>query len=160
VSFGSADDRGKSVDCIKIFQEYGATTDDVVYGLYHRLDAAGKVFDIHLAKSRVGQLNRWQHLTVIDDNASQPAVWVNPDGSFLVAWERTETPEGNYIRIRHYKSMADLSKGVFSAEHDMLRTLSKDCEGTPSFESVQINGGLQNSVIKLRFHYFEDSIRD
>ena len=96
----------------------------------------------------------------MDTYASQPAVWVNKDGTFVLAWERTGTPDKNYIRLRYYKSIEDLKKGEYSDEHDIARTLAPDCEGTPSFEDVKINGDLTNSEIKLRFHFYENSIHD
>jgi hypothetical protein len=41
---------------------------------------------------------------------------------------------------------------------DLKRTLAPDCEGTPSFESVQMDGfDIDNSIIKLRFHFWWNS---
>jgi len=108
----------------------------------------------------VGNFAQWQHISKIDTYASQPAIWVNDDGSFLTAWERTGTPDKNYIRLRHYLSIENLKKGQFSDEHDIPRSLAPDCEGTPSFESVKIGGSLKDSEIQLRFHFWEKSIRD
>lgn len=141
-NFGAKDNTGITSDCIKIFQEYGATTDDVVYGLYHNYNSTIETWSVHLACNFVGNFGEWQHIAKIDTYASQPAVWVNEDGTFLLAWERTGTPDKNYIRLRYYKSIDDLKKGTYSDTHDMPRTLAPDCEGTPSFESVKINGSL------------------
>lgn len=42
-----------------------------------------------------------------------------------------------------------------------MRTLAKECEGTPSFESVELeNHNLENSIIKLRFHFWRNSVND
>lgn len=94
----------------------------------------------------------------MDTFASQPAVWVNDDGSVLVAHERTGTPHKNYIRLRYYKSFEDLEMNKFMSQIDLKRTLAPDCEGTPSFESVDISEhDLDNSTIVLRFHYWMNS---
>lgn len=89
-----------------------------------------------------------------------PNIYVNPDDSLLLAYEATERKNGNNIALRYYESILHLRNGTYSGQHLIDRTLSPGCEGTPSFESVQINGGLEDSEIKLRFHFLWDMKKD
>ena len=119
------------------------------------------VFVMKLARTNFDSLGSWEYLMDLDPHASQPTVHVNDNGSILIAYERTGTPYGNYIRLRYYKSFEDLLINKFYSQVDLERQLSPSAEGTPSFESVIIdNHDLDNSVIKLRFHFFDNYIAD
>lgn len=97
----------------------------------------------------------------IDDRASMPAIWVNPDDSLLMAYEVTGTPRGDYLRLRYYESVLHLKNGQVKDEHDIDRSFSISCEGTPSFESVTIvNGNIRDSEISMRFHFYEEMVKD
>ncbi len=61
-------------------------------------------------------LDKWETIIELDTYASQPAIWVNEDGSVLVAHERTGTPHKNYIRVRYYMSFDDLKINKFMSE--------------------------------------------
>jgi hypothetical protein len=47
-------------------------------------------------------------LAFIDERASMPAIWVNPDNTLLMAYEVTGSPKGDYIRLRYYESVLHL----------------------------------------------------
>jgi hypothetical protein len=155
VTFNSLDDIGARVDCINIFQPQGS---DRLYGVYHE-DLNG-YFNLHLAMTdNIGNLSTWTHVVELEDHASQGKMHVHSDGSFILAYEVT-IDDGNSLKLHYYPTLAHLVAAAPTAIHQMPRSLALKAEGTPSFESVQINGSLANSVIKLRFHFWEDRIRD
>lgn len=92
----------------------------------------------------------------LDTYASQPSVYVNDDGSILIAYEQTELVFGNFIRLRYYKSFEDLFANKYQNQIDLRQSLSPIAiGGKPSFESVNIqNHDLDSSEIKIRFHHF------
>ena len=146
------------MDCLEIFQMPGSNTDDELFGVYHMLMEPSNVFKIMLAKTTMNSLGSWEFITDLDNHASQPSVHVNEDGSLLIAHERTETPHGNLIRLRYYKSFSDLMINKFHSQVDLDRQLARDAEGTPSFESVKIiDHDLDNSEIVMRFHYYKNN---
>lgn len=90
------------------------TEDDPIYGIHHVL--VDNKFKVNLVvAANINSLNDWWHIIELDEYASQPAVWVNDDGSILVAYERTGTPNKNYCRIRYYKSFEDLKMNKFKS---------------------------------------------
>lgn len=146
------DDRGISMDSLKVFQ----TGAGEYMGLYHGWQDG--VFSVHLARS--ADLLNWKHVTRLDEHASQPTIRRGDDGSYLLAYEK-DAPNSCWIRLRFYKDIRKLRAGAFQKEHDIERTLAPTAEGTPSFESVRLgDGGLEHSEIKLRFHYFKDAYVD
>ena len=150
------------LDCLKIFQLQNTTSDDIMYGLYHHMDSAKETYSIRLASNFMDSLDQeWTHLAFIDERASMPAIWVNPDNTLLMAYEVTGSPKGDYIRLRYYESVLHLQNGQFKDEHDIDKSFSISCEGTPSFESVTINNGnIRDSEISMRFHFYEDMVKD
>jgi len=144
------DDRGQGMDCLKVFQPVG--TAGTYYGVYHHFQAG--VLVTHLAQSI--DLLQWTHLTALDDHASQPAIHVCDNGGYLLAYEHDE-PNSVWIRLRYYDSLDNLLTAQFQRQFDIDRTLAPTAEGTPSFERVEIGPeGLEQSQVKLRFHYYKD----
>ena len=144
------DDGGRSMDCVEIFQPAGHGYKGV-YGIHHT--RAGGVFSIHLAHSM--DLIQWKHVVALDDHASQPAIWETHLGGYLVAYEK-DAPNSCWMRIRFYKNLPQLRAGRHAKGVDIPRSLAPTAEGTPSFESVKMDGDdLSNSEIRLRFHYFK-----
>lgn len=143
------DDRGQGMDCLKVFQPVG--TSGTYYGVYHNFQAG--VLVTHLARST--DLVQWTHLTALDDHASQPAIHVCDNGGYLLAYEHDE-PNSVWIRLRYYDSLDHLLTARFQRQFDIERTLAPTAEGTPSFETVEIGPeGLEQSQVKLRFHYYK-----
>lgn len=144
------DDRGRGMDCLKVFQPAVAPQAGVYYGVYHNYQQG--VLVSHLARSK--DLVTWTHLVELDKNASQPAIHSCDNGGFLLAYEHDE-PNSVWIRIRYYEDLAALIAGQFQRQCDIPRTLAPTAEGTPSFESVRLgNAGIASSEIELRFHYY------
>jgi hypothetical protein len=144
--------QGRRMDCLKVFQPLGSEYHGVYFGLYHRLENG--VFNIRLATST--DLKTWQDIKTLDEHASQPTVYSGDDGRVLVAYEK-DAPNSCWIRLRSYDDLTHLQEGTFSREFDIQRSLAPTAEGTPSFESVTMGqGGVGDSEIRLRFHYFKD----
>lgn len=146
------DDRGRGMDCLKVFQPAVAPEAGVYYGVYHNYQQG--VLVSHLARST--DFVTWTHLVELDKNASQPAMHSCDNGGFLLAYEHDE-PNSVWIRIRYYEDLAALIAGNFQRQFDIPRTLAPTAEGTPSFEVVRVgNEGIESSEIKLRFHYYRN----
>jgi len=146
--YGARDDKGRSLDCLKVFQ-VGKAAYMAVYHCYEK-----KRFGLHLARSR--DLLRWEHVTTLDAHASQGTVQRTRDGAFLLAYEK-DAPNSCWIRLRLFENLARLAKGQFRREFDVPRSLAPTAEGTPSFERIAFPGGrVDQSRIDLRFHYFKD----
>lgn len=145
------DDQGRGMDCLKVFQHKGNAPGEVM-GVYHH--RKGGIFSIHLARS--SNLVNWTHLTALDRHASQATIWPCDNGAFLLAYEK-DAPNSCWIRIRYYENQTSLISGKHVREFDIARTLAPTAEGTPSFESVTMDGNnLDASEIRLRFHYFRN----
>lgn len=144
------DDRGRGMDCLKVFQPAVAPEAGVYYGVYHNYQQG--VLVSHLARSK--DFVTWTHLVELDNHASQPTIHSCDNGGFLLAYEHDE-PDSVWIRIRYYEDLAAFRAGKFQRQFDMPRTLAPTAEGTPSFEVVRVgNAGIESSEIKLRFHYY------
>jgi hypothetical protein len=143
--------KGRGMDCLKIFQPLSDENKGSYFGVYHHLNN-GK-FGIHLTKST--DLRTWQDIKLLDNNASQATIYPCEEGSFLLAYEK-DAPNSCWIRLRYYTSMTHLLDGRHSEERDIPRSLAPTAEGTPSFESVTIGkNGIEQSEIHLRFHFFK-----
>lgn len=145
--YRATDDHGRSLDCLKIIE---LVPGDYL-GVYHTL--RDREFQLHLGRST--NLLHWSHRTVLDQRASQGAIWHGPRGDFLLAYE-VNVPKAVIIRLRHYANLDALLNARLDREIDLPRTLAPTAEGTPSFERVQLNGDLTTSRIDLRIHYYRD----
>jgi len=67
------------------------------------------VFNTFLARSPDG-LNNWEQIVILQDNASQGKVWINPDGHDILLLFETAANDGNYISIKHYKNLASMKR--------------------------------------------------
>ncbi|MGC6466564.1 MAG: hypothetical protein ACON5N_13350 [Akkermansiaceae bacterium] len=146
--FGMRDNGGRSMDCLEVFQ---APNRGAIFGVYHTMK--DKVFSVHLAQTK--DLTEWEHVVVLDSHASQAAIHQTAEGAFMIALEK-DAPNSCWIRLLHYPHFASLIQGKHQRFIDLPRSLAPTAEGTPSFESVSIpDGDLSQSVIKLRFHFYE-----
>lgn len=145
--YRATDDAGRTLDCLKIHE---LAPGDYL-GVYHTL--RNREFQLHLARST--NLLHWTHRTVLDQRASQGAIWHGPRGDFLLAYE-VNVPKAVIIRLRHYANLDALLNARLDREIDLPRTLAPTAEGTPSFERVELDGGLATSRIDLRLHYYRE----
>lgn len=80
------------------------------YGLYHTLDPSISNYNMYLAKSKDG-INDWQHITMLDQYASQARSWIAPNGKDIVVVYENSRKAGdssNYISLKHFESLEDL----------------------------------------------------
>lgn len=148
--FGLRDDKGRTMDCLEVFQPAGKSE---IYGVYHSLK--DQVFSVHLARTK--DLKKWTYETTLDSHASQAAIHETASGAYLLAVEK-DAPNSCWIRLRHYPDLAHLLTGKHDREIDLPRTLAPTAEGTPSFDSVDIpNGDLSRSTIHLRHHFYREA---
>jgi hypothetical protein len=142
--YGTRDDRGRSMDTLKILPRGRG-----YLGVYHTL-AAGR-FDVQLATSR--NLVRWRHRATLAVNASQPTIARRPGGGYLVAYEKDAGCRNgnNCLAFRRYGSARQLLRGgQRGRERRIARTFSKCAEGTPNFYKVTAR------TFEIGFHYFQD----
>jgi len=126
-------------------------------GVYHWPTGKGPAdFAVGLATSK--DLLRWENVAELDaDGGNMPVLHRTPGGGFLLAYEDyVRVVKGNAIsriRVRAYADRARLLTNTWSAERELPATLSKNNEGTPSFQRVDWNGSPEASTIALRFHF-------
>jgi len=145
--YRATDDQGRTLDCLKIIE---LAPGDYL-GVYHTL--RDREFQLHLGRST--NLLHWSHRAVLDQRASQGALWRGPRGDFLLAYE-VNVPKAVLIRLRYYANLDALLNARFDREIDLPRTLAPTAEGTPSFGRVELNGDLAASRIDLRIHYYRE----
>lgn len=156
-NFKAKDEHGNALICLKVFQRHDQKgMDHPIYGVYHQ--EINGTFWLSIAQTH--DLKTWKFHNFLDRNASQGTIQPLNDGSFLLAYERNNA-SGCLIRMRHYKTMDHLLKGVYFDQFDIARTLAPSAEGTPSFEFVNVNNGdIHNSTIRMRFHFFKGADAD
>ena len=151
-----------NLDCLRVLQPRDSSSPYTYLGVYHRQSGSQNPTKVGLVGSN--DLRSW---TIINpqldtDYSSQADITKLPDGSYLVIYENdpsaydTSRQGDPNFRIRHYTSYANLASGSADRQFDFDNTLSSThcAEGTPSFRRiVSYNGGLDNSVIEIGFHY-------
>lgn len=147
--YGLKDDQGATMDCLKVVR-----SPKVGYlGVYHTLEKGS--FTLKIARSM--DLLNWRWVVDLDRHAHQGALFVAKNG-FIVAFEKDAPRRGNWIRVRHYDSQANLFANQPSREFDAANTLSRFAEGTPSLVGYRENDG--ESVLELGMHYYRDGLVD
>jgi hypothetical protein len=173
--YGARDDRGAPLEGLKVVQ-----VGERYVGVYHA--PGGGRFNVHVATSK--DLIEWHRSMTLDEDASQPTIFVAPGGSILVAYEKTtlldllprpalppelagplDILDGplNRIRIRFrfYRSVDALLEGRFSRQFTAPRSLSPTAEGTPSInKAILRRGRISRSRIEVGMHYFADLNKD
>lgn len=139
--YGVQDDRGITMDCLKIV----AVGPREYLGVSHAMRDG--VFSLNLSRST--DLMHWRFITTLDTHASQGEILREPDGAFLLAYEHDE-PNSCFVRLRRYANRAAFEKGTFAKEITLQRTLAPTAEGTPSIERVE------GETVYLRFHYYRN----
>jgi hypothetical protein len=164
--FAALDNRGKSLDTIKVIQ-VGAR----YIGIYH--SAGNGRYDVDLGTST--DLMNWTYVTTLDTDATHATIRELPGGAFLVAYEKyllgdlfdrpllTTQLDPLYnplnriqLRFRYYPSIDALLAGTFSRQFTAKRKLSKISEGTPNIIGARLAGGkLSHSRIRVGLHYLK-----
>lgn len=126
-------------------------------GVYHTPfgdppGATGADFRVSLAHST--DLSHWTPLAVLDAaGAAMPTLRRIPGTDhYLLAYEKELAPNSIVVRLRYYRSRAQLLHGRWSAQRDLPRRYSLYADGTPSFLSIAFRGGLRRSEITTAGH--------
>jgi hypothetical protein len=135
------DDRGHTMDCLKVVQNgrHG------YLGVYHAYD--GSRYHTHLARSN--DLLHWSHIVRLATNAHQPTLADDGD-AWVLAFEVSRPRGGNFIRVVHYASTAKLRAANHNRSFAVPNRLPDpgSAQGTPNIVSTAGNR------IKLGFHYY------
>ena len=169
--YGARDDRGAPLEGLKVVQ-----AGERYIGVYHA--PGGGRFNVHVATS--SDLITWRRRATLDEDASQPTIFVAPGGSLIVAYEKTtlldllpraplppelagplDILDGplNRIRVRFrfYRDADALLDNQVSRQFTAPRTLSPTAEGTPNITKAILRRGLiSRSRIEVGMHYFAD----
>jgi hypothetical protein len=149
--YGARDDRGTSLDTLKVL----ANPQGGYLGVYHGRQQG--VFVVKLARST--DLVTWVHVADLDVHASQPTLAATPRRGFVLAVEKDSGcggtgPGGNCLGFRHYPSLGALLAGSADRIFQAPRSLSRCAEGTPSISSVRMGRDIGRSTVRIGFHYF------
>jgi hypothetical protein len=153
--YGARDDRGTSLDTLKVIDAPGGGYLGVYHSAYR--GPAGRGFAVYLATST--DLLRWTRRAELDDAASQPTITALSTGGFLVAVEAGGAGRPAWLRLHHYPTVARLLAGDADRSVDLPHTLVPPdalAEGTPNFYATVLAPDLDHSRLDLGFHYFRD----
>jgi hypothetical protein len=147
--YNARDDTGRVMDTAKIIQDYTGT----YIAVYHSLNQAEGRFHVSVATST--DLLNWTFRHDFGAGTHQPTIHPLANGldGYVVAWE--QDPD-NHLAFRYFRNRADLLSGRIARSFDAPQTLSDCAEGTPNIYSVELNGGINRSVIDIGAHYFRD----
>jgi hypothetical protein len=146
VVYGAHATNGLSLDALTVI---AAPTPGRYLGVFDTI-GPGNLFVTRLATS--DDLRTWQAGVVLSMHGSMPTI-TEVDGAYLLAFE-SATPNGDsQIAVERFGSLASLEAGRPDAADLLARHLSAVNEGTPSFDSVDLSGGLRHSRIVIGFHY-------
>ncbi|MGO9901454.1 MAG: hypothetical protein ACLP0J_17625 [Solirubrobacteraceae bacterium] len=127
-------------------------------GVYHspfgrRPGATARDFRISIAHSN--DLIHWTRVQVLDPvGATMPTLRAIPGNKgYLLAYEKASAHDGDHIRVRYYRGLADVLANDVGAQVDLARLFSPNSNGTPSLTSISWHGSLEQSVIGIDFHY-------
>ena len=169
VRYGARDDRGGTLDGIKVIQVWPRYV-----GVYHSPGATS--FDLHVATST--DLVNWTRRATLDTDASQGTIVPVPGGGFLVAYEKAFTadvapvvllpPELAVVsgligrvrlRFRHYPSLDRLLTARPGRTFTAPRTVALTAEGTPDLRVVSWTKP-GRSRVEVGLHHFADTDAD
>ena len=119
-------------------------------GVYHSPEADG-YFRVSVATST--NLVSWTSVALLSRSASMPTIAADGEGGYLVAFEAAEPAGRSEIEVEHFSNYRLLLAGRQDRRMLLPRRLSATNEGTPSFMSVRLRGGLGDSDIVVGFHY-------
>ena len=142
-----SDDRGRSMDTLKVIARPETSSFAAVY---HTWNDADQAFHVHLATST--DLLSWSWQAELAVKASQPTIAAVPGGGYVVAWE--QEPDPIHIVIASYPTWGALVGATPDRRFDVPVTMPACGEGTPSIESVT------RDRLELGFHYHASCERD
>jgi hypothetical protein len=151
--YNARDDTGRVMDTAKIIQD----SSGAYLAVYHSLNQAEGRFHVSVATST--DLLNWTFRYDFGPGTHQPTIHALADGAngYVVAWE--QDPD-NHLSFSYFRDQADLLSGKVARSFDAPQTLSDCAEGTPNIYSVQLNSGINKSVIDVGAHYFWNCDRD
>lgn len=111
--------------------------------------------DFRISIARSSDLIHWTRVRVLDAvGATMPTLRAIPGNpGYLLAYEKAKAHGGDHVRVRYYRSLADVLDDDAAAQIDLPRLFSPNSNGTPSLSSIRWNGSLEKSVIDISFHY-------
>ena len=141
------DNRGNTMDCVKIIKRTGS--EDFI-GVYHTF--IDNVPRVNLAISN--DLMNWTWVTQLDYSGSQPTIVVPSDypEGYIVAWEQQPN---NHLEFSFYPSWSALQAATPERNFSAPRFLSPCAEGTPN-----IYGQPTLNNIDVGFHFYDNCIAD
>jgi hypothetical protein len=148
--YGTRDDRGGTMDTLKVIQDGPSS----YIGVYHTL--VGGVFLTRVATST--DLLNWTFRADLGMHDSQPTIRAF-GGSYVVASESDTNGSSaprTWVRFRRYDSRSALLAGTAARTFDAPHTLvgPTGAEGTPNI----YGGDLDH--LDVGFHYFRDGVVD
>lgn len=145
--YGTHDDRGNSMDCVKIIKK---TDSEEFLGVYHTF--TNQVPHVNLAIS--SDLLNWTWVRELDYSGSQPTIVVPSDypQGYIVAWEQQPN---NHLQFAFYPTWSDLQAGNAQKNFSAPRYLSPCAEGTPN-----IYGTPTLDNIDVGLHFYDNCIVD
>jgi hypothetical protein len=149
--YATRDDRGRSMDTLKIIPRPGGG----YLGVYH--SGPHGAYRVYVAESR--DLLHWTSKALLDNDASQPAIAALSDSGYLLAEEASAGRAAGprlLLRFRHYASLAALLAGRADRTFEAPLTLTPGgagAEGTPNIFSASLSPELSHSRIVVGFHY-------
>jgi hypothetical protein len=149
VSYGTTDNLGESMDVLDPI----AAPAGGYLGVYHT-EFGPDAWEFRIILAQSSDLIHWTQIVVLDPlGASMPTLRTVPGGGFLLAYEKKIPRVGDIVRLRYYRSLAQLETGHFAAQRDLPHTFSPYNDGTPTILSVTWHHALTRSVIHIGFHY-------
>ena len=148
--YGATDDRGHTMDTVKIIQV--EETGEFV-GVYHSWRDDPGVFEVHLATST--DLLTWAWQAMLKSEASQPTIRAAQDGGYVTAWETSRLAgDPSPPAFAYYPTWEALLAAEPSKTFEAELSLSPCCEGTPNLYSAS------SVAADVGIHYYDDYVVD
>jgi hypothetical protein len=141
------DDRGNTMDCVKIIKR--ANSEEFI-GVYHTFINGTPRVNLTVSDD----LFNWTWCQELAYYGTQPTIAVPSDypEGFIVIWE--QQPKF-HLRFAFYPTWSDLRAGTSQRNFSALLTLSPCAEGTPN-----IYGQPTLNNIDVGFHFYDNCIHD
>ena len=156
VRYGLRDDRGVSMDTVKV-AEHTNQAGGSYLSVYHSRSGRGRPFRVYLATS--SDLLTWRQRVVLDRDASQPMLTALAGGGFLLAVEAGGAGRPAWVRLSHFPDVGSLLAArparTFDAPHTLVPP-DRLAEGTPHIMAAAAD----LSTVDVGFHYHRDGVVD
>lgn len=148
--YGAADDRGHTLDTIKIIQVEETGTFAAVY---HSWREDPGIFEVHLATST--DLLTWTWQVTLTSEASQPTIRAAQDGGYVTAWEVSRLAgDPSPPSFAYYPTWEALLAAEPVKTYEAKLSLSPCCEGTPNLYSAS------SVAADVGIHFYDDYVVD